>query len=67
MKSVLSALTFSIAALLFVIFLTVVKPGDFSVAAAASEPLPCESEAALLHVCRPHFFPGEAGASAPSE
>ena len=67
MKAVLSALTFSIAALSFVTFLTVVKPGHFSVAAATSKPLPCEGEATLLHVCRPHFFPGETGASAPSE
>ena len=66
MKAVLSALTFSIAALSFVTFLTMVKPGHFSVAAAASKPLSCDSEAALLHVCRPHFL-DELEASAPSE
>ena len=65
MKAVLSALTFLIAALSFVIFFTVVRPDDFSVAAGASKPLSCETEASLLHVCRPHFLDESRASAAP--
>jgi hypothetical protein len=56
MKEVLSVLTFSIAAMSFVIFLTVLKPDDLRVVAGPSKPLSCNKAASLLHVCRPRFL-----------
>jgi hypothetical protein len=66
MKEVLSVLTFSIAALCFAIFLTVVKPNAVSAVPGESKSIHCETEASSLPVCRPDF-PDEARASAPSQ
>jgi hypothetical protein len=46
---------YRIAAMSFVIFLTVLKP-DLSVVAGPSKPLSCNAAASLLHVCRPRFL-----------
>jgi hypothetical protein len=64
MKEVLGVLTFSIAALSFVIFLTVIKPDDLSVTEGASSAAHCKTELSTLDVCRPRL-PGETGAGTP--
>lgn len=55
MREVLSLFTFAIAAMCFVVFMTVVKPDAASAVPPSSKALHCKAGASPAPVCRLHF------------
>ena len=56
MKEVLSLFTFSIGALLFVVFFAAFKPDVVSAVPGPSEPGYCSTKASPVLACRPQLF-----------